>query len=94
MSRYPSDFYTEVNIDAYQMVDYVRENWDYFCEEVGDKLPSRDVLTDVVKIISETLNKYDNVRRYRDHSSQNRNDTHVKLYEELESIKEYIEKQI
>lgn len=92
MSRYPMDFYTEVNIDAYQMVDYVRENWEYFCEEIGDKRASVEVITETIKQIEDTLNKFDYVRRFRDSSSENRDNDAVKLYNAIEQIKQQLEK--
>lgn len=92
MSRYPCDFYTEVNIDAYQMVDYVRENWEYFCEEIGDKRASVEVITETIKQIEDTLNKFDYVRRFRDSSAENRDNDAVKLYNSIEQVKQQLEK--
>lgn len=92
MSRYPCDFYTEVNIDAYQMVGYVRENWEYFCEEIGDKRASVEVITETIKQIEDTLNKFDYVRRFRDSSVENRDNDAVKLYNAIEQIKQQLEK--
>lgn len=92
MSRYPCDFYTEVNIDAYQMVDYVRENWEYFCEEIGDKRASVEVITETIKQIENTINKFDYVRRFRDSSVENRDNDAVKLYNAIEQIKQQLEK--
>lgn len=92
MSRYPCDFYTEVNIDAYQMVDYVKENWDYFCEEIGDKRASVEVITETIKQIEDTLNKFDYVRRFRDSSVENRDNDAVKLYNAIEQVKQQLEK--
>lgn len=92
MSRYPRDFYTEVNIDAYQMVDYVRENWEYFCEEIGDKRASVEVITETIKQIEDILNKFDYVRRFRDSSAENRDNDAVKLYNSIEQVRQQLEK--
>ena len=94
MSRYPGDFYTEVNIDAYQMVDYVRENWDYFCEEIGDKRASVEVISETIKQIEDTLNKFDHVRRFRDSSVENYDNDAVKLYNAIEQVKQQLEKSL
>lgn len=87
----PWDFQTEVSIDAEEILDYVRDNQDWFLDQLGCTGSSlRNTLANLEKYVTDLINEYDDIRRYRDESSNNRNDRVVKLYEELIKLRDKI----
>lgn len=87
----PWDFETQVCINADEVLDYVRDNKDWFLSQLGcDDNTIGNTLASLDKYVSDLMNKYDDIRRYRDESSNNRNDRAVKLYEELAGLKNKI----
>lgn len=87
----PWDFQTQVSVDADEILDYVRDNKDWFLSQLGcDGRSTRNTLVNLDKYVSDLIDKYDDIRKYRDESSINRNDRIVKLYEELIELKNKI----
>lgn len=87
----PWDFETQVCVDADEVLDYVRDNQDWFLSQLGcNDRNIRNTLTVLDEYVSDLINKYDDIRRYRDESTNNRNDRAVKLYEELTGLKNEI----
>ena len=85
----PWDFETEVRIDCDEVLEYVKDNKDWFLSQLGETRQS--IEPEVVSIqrqIQNILDKYDFVRRARDEHHEDSSAT--KLYEELLSIKELV----
>lgn len=89
------DFETQVRVDADEILDYVRDNQEWFLSQLGcNDRNTRNTLTVLDEYVSDLINKYDDIRRHRDKSSNNRNDRAVELYEELEVLKNEIHSMI
>lgn len=73
-----ADFETEVSIYCDDILEYVRDNWDWFRENLGGIAINEDI-----KALSNILDKYNNVRIDRDNGVNN---DAVKLYNDLESV--------
>ena len=87
----PWDFQTQVSVDADEILDYVRDNKDWFLSQLGcDNNTIRNTLTGLDEYVSDLIDKYDDIRQYRDKSSINRNDRIVKIYEDLLELKNKI----
>ena len=87
----PWDLQTQVSVGADEILDYVRDNQDWFLSQLGcDDRNTQNILTNLDKYVSDLIDKYDDIRKYRDKSSINRNDRIVKLYEELLELKNKI----
>lgn len=87
----PWDFETQVRVDADEILDYVRDNQDWFLSQLGcHNNTIRNNLDVLDKYVSDLIDKYDDTRHYRDESTNNRNDQAVKLYEELIGLKNKI----
>lgn len=87
----PWDFETQVSVDADEILDYVRDNQDWFLSQLGcDDRNIQNTLAILDKYVSDLIDKYDDIRQYRDESSINRNDRIVKIYEELLELKNRI----
>lgn len=91
----PWDFETQVTIDPYEVLDYVRDNQDWFLEQLdaSDTQLKSDFIA-IARMMQNTLDKYDYIRRKRDESIENQDLPEVKLYEELLAFKEMIEAQV
>lgn len=78
----PSDFSTsiDVDIDAYDILDYVKENQAWFEEKCG--FSHKENFADIANEIQHILDNYDNIRRYRDAHPGN-DEIHVRLYNDL-----------
>lgn len=87
----PWDFETQVNVDADEILDYVRDNKDWFLDQLGcSESTVGNTLLELEKHVTNLIYEYDDIRRFRDESSNNRNERVVKLYEELERLKDRI----
>lgn len=85
----PWDFETQVSVDADEILDYVRDNKDWFLDQLGCSTIGNTLL-ELERHVTDLINEYDDIRRYRDESSNNRDDRVVKLYEELERLRNRI----
>ena len=91
MSSYPWDYEDTVRIDADDILDYVRDNKDWFLDQLGcSESTVGNTLLELERHVTDLINEYDDIRRYRDESSNNRDDRAVKLYEELERLRNRI----
>ena len=87
----PWDFETQVSVNADEILDYVRDNQDWFLSQLGyNDRNTQNTLANLDKYVSDLIDKYDDIRQYRDESSINRNDRIVQLYEELVELKNRI----
>ena len=87
----PWDFETQVSVDADEILDYVRDNQDWFLDQLGcSESIVGNTLLELERHVTDLINEYDSIRRYRDESSNNRDDQVVKLYEELEKLRNRI----
>ena len=89
--RVPWDFETQVSVDADEILDYVHDNKDWFLDQLGcSEITVTNTLLALERHVTDLINEYDDIRRYRDESSNNKDDRVVKLYEELESLRNRI----
>lgn len=87
----PWDYEETVRIDAEDILDYVRDNQDWFLDQLGcGESTIGNTLLELERHVTDLINEYDDIRRYRDESSNNRDDKVVKLYEELERLRNRI----
>lgn len=87
----PWDYEETVRIDAEDILDYVRDNKDWFLDQLGcGESTVSNTLLELERHVTDLINEYDDIRRYRDESSNNRDDRVVKLYEELERLRNRI----
>ena len=93
---YPWSFTTtaDVEIDADDILDYVKENREWFLEQLNGQIPERTAIKESVVQLENILNNFDSIRRCRDKAANNRDLVAVKLYEALEGIKSYLEGQM
>ncbi len=89
MSSYPCDFETNVEIDADEVLDYVRNNKDWFLSQLGKDTSS---VMHIERKVQNIIDKFDYIRRYRDYSSTTREEhiSEIEIYEGLLKIKEMI----
>lgn len=87
MSLYPADFTTEtsVDIDAYDLIDYVRDNAEFFKEKCGLDFPERTTLETLRNHIEAILSSYWRIARLRE-SEANKDLDAVKLYDDIEKL--------
>ena len=90
---YPWNFEitTDVSIDADDILEYVKENKDWFLEKLSDKPSTEDTVKEMLNYLRNILDKFDYVRRFRDENVNNRDLHSVKLYEAIEDIKHKLE---
>lgn len=91
---YPWDFEETVRIDAEEILDYVRENKEWFLEQLDVQKSSSTVKEDVKDLsnyVDSIIDKYNKVRIMRDSSVHNQDEISVKMYEDLVAIKKSIE---
>jgi hypothetical protein len=87
----PWDFETQVSVDADEILDYVRDNKDWFLDQLGcSESTVGNTLLELERHVTNLINEYDDIRRFRDESSNNRDDRAVKLYEELTTLRNRI----
>ena len=88
----PWDFQTEVSIDCDEILEYVKDNKDWFLSELGIPTDSylKSQLSSIACMIENTLNEYDSIRRKRDESINNTDLPEVQLYEELVTYQKMI----
>lgn len=83
MSRRPYYFETNVEVDVDDIVSYVKDNQEWFLDELG----VQTVNETTKKYLEEILDKYDYIRRSRDYRDGKATETEIKLYESIEAIK-------
>lgn len=92
---HPWDFETrtEVSIDADDILEYVKNNSEWFLSQLKNLSPERDVIKEALIRTNDILNEFDNIRRCRDKAANNRNLEAVKLYESVEKLRNYLKEQ-
>ena len=92
---YPWDFETQTNvsIDAEDILEYVKNNKEWFVEKLQNLSPEREVVKEALIRIDDMLNEFDKIRRCRDKAANNRNLEAVKLYESVEKLRKYLQEQ-
>ena len=92
---YPWPYSTRVDaeIDADDILDYVRENKEWFVEKLQNLSPERTVIKEAVTLADNILNDFDVIRRCRDKAANNRNLEAVRLYESVEKLRDYLQEQ-
>jgi len=85
MSTYPSNFYADSSIEPEEVLEYVKENEEWFLEEL--RLGNGRLL-EMSRSIQNILDNNDCVRRVRDHiDSKDLTKNAIELYEKLVDIK-------
>ena len=93
---YPWDFETKTNvsIDADDILYYVKENKEWFLEQLDVCKSEQTIKTEIKDLgsyVDSIIDKYNKVRILRDSSNKNTDDISVKMYEDLINIKNSIE---
>lgn len=91
---HPWDYEETVRIDADDILDYVRENKEWFLEQLDVQKSSSTIKEEVKGLsgyVDSIIDKYNKVRIVRDSSVHNQDELSVKMYEDLIAIKKSIE---
>ena len=91
---HPWDYEETVRIDADDILDYVRENKEWFLEQLDVQKSSstiKEEIKDLSVYVDSIIDKYNKVRIVRDSSVHNQDELSVKMYEDLIAIKKSIE---
>lgn len=91
---HPWDYEETVRIDADDILDYVRENKEWFLEQLDIQKSSstiKEEIKDLSGYVDSIIDKYNKVRIVRDSSVHNQDELSVKMYEDLIAIKKSIE---
>lgn len=91
---HPWDYEETVRIDADDILDYVRENKEWFLEQLDIQKSSstiKEEVKDLSGYVDSIIDKYNKVRIVRDSSVHNQDELSVKMYEDLIAIKKSIE---
>lgn len=91
---HPWDYEETVRIDADDILDYVRENKEWFLEQLDIQKSSstiKEEIKDLSSYVDSIIDKYNKVRIVRDSSVHNQDELSVKMYEDLIAIKKSIE---
>lgn len=88
---YPWDLETNVRIDADDVLDYVKDNKEWFLDKLGEsrQLVNENIVS-LERNVQNIIDKYDMVRRLRDSSSEHKDAVSISMYEDLLKIKEMI----
>jgi len=85
----PWDYEETIRIDADDILEYVKENKDWFLNQLGESKQSLEPeIVSLQRQIEDIIYKYDCVRKARDEKHENSAAT--QLYEELGFIKEKV----
>jgi peptidoglycan hydrolase CwlO-like protein len=85
----PWDYEETIRIDADDILDYVKENKDWFLNQLGESKQSFEPeIINLQRQIENIIYKYDCVRKARD--EQHENSPATQLYEELIFVKEKV----
>ena len=84
---YPWDFETEatVRIDAEEILDYVKENREWFLERLNTST-QRDEIVEICKRLQDFLDKWDMYRVIRDMQSEEREFGPVKMWDDINTL--------
>lgn len=88
------DYEETVRIDVDDILDYVRENKEWFLEQLDVQKSSstiKEEVKDLSGYVDSIIDKYNKVRIVRDSSVHNQDELSVKMYEDLIAIKKSIE---
>lgn len=91
---HPWDYEETVRIDADDILDYVKENKEWFLEQLDVQKSSstiKEEIKDLSVYVDSIIDKYNKVRIVRDSSVHNQDELSVKMYEDLIAIKKSIE---
>lgn len=91
---HPWDYEETVRIDADDILYYVRENKEWFLEQLDVQKSSstiKEEIKDLSGYVDSIIDKYNKVRIVRDSSVHNQDELSVKMYEDLIAIKKSIE---
>lgn len=91
---HPWDYEETVRIDADDILYYVRENKEWFLEQLDIQKSSstiKEEVKDLSGYVDSIIDKYNKVRIVRDSSVHNQDELSVKMYEDLIAIKKSIE---
>ena len=86
---HPWDYEETVRIDADDILDYVRENKEWFLEQLEVQKSSstiKEEVKDLSGYVDSIIDKYNKVRIVRDSSVHNQDELSVKMYEDLIAI--------
>lgn len=85
----PWDYEETIRIDADDILEYVKDNKEWFLDQLGESKQSfeREIIS-LQRQIENIIYKYDCVRKARD--EQHENSPATQLYEELGFIKEKV----
>lgn len=85
----PWDYEETIRIDADDILEYVKDNKDWFLNQLGESKQSLEPeIISLQRQIENIINKYDCVRKARD--EQHENSPATQLYEELIFVKEQV----
>ena len=88
-NKMPWDYEETIRIDADDILDYVKENKDWFLNQLGESKQSLEPeIISLQRQIENIIDKYDCVRKARD--EQHENSPATQLYEELIFVKEKV----
>ena len=88
---YPWDFETEATVraDAEEVLDYVKENKDWFLDQLGIA-SKKEIQQKAKELFREFYDEFDHVRRLRDSSHEYETDEMVRMYEWVQQIEKAI----
>lgn len=94
-ANHPWDFETrtDVTIDADDILEYVKNNKEWFLEQLEVQKSSSTIKEDVKDLsgyVDSIIDKYNKVRILRDNSNNSNEDVCVKIYNDLIAIKNSI----
>lgn len=89
MAKYPWDYEDTIRIDAEDILDYVKDNKEWFLSQLGKD--TNELATLEEKVLN-TINRFDYIRRYRDYSESTRKEhsSEIEIYEDLLEIEKII----
>ncbi len=84
---------TDVEIDAHDILEYVKNNSEWFLSHLKNLTPEREAIKEALIRTDDILNEFDKIRRCRDKAANNRDLEAVKLYESVEKLRKYLQEQ-
>lgn len=91
---WPLSTRTDVEIDAEDVLDYVKSNREWFIEKLQGLSPEREVLKELNNIIAGILNEHDQIRVLRDSTHAFDTNPAVILYNKLVELKNIVESEL
>jgi asparagine synthetase A len=88
----PWDYEETIRIDADDILDYVKDNKDWFLEQLGEsKDQVKTEVAEAIRKVENFINENDSVRRLRDADPKNKELPECKIYDTLLNIKSILE---